>query len=237
MNESRPIIVTHLWWLPDGASVEEYDERYFKYHVPLVRCLPGIRRHVLLRIHDRIRNEYLFGAQPPWWRGEDYWFDSQTDLMEAYNSPEWHDIRNGYFASVAGLQIDVAEVEEEYLSPEAKGAGRLAAGCDPISVRGTWHTPAGKHPEALDQYYYNVHLTTVRRLPGALRHVVFKTIEWPTGTPKRSWRGAQVWHESMAEYEHVMNSSERRESIGDGFISMIAGLQLDEFVVEEEYIT
>lgn len=108
------IKLSGTWHVPDGTSTEANDAHYFGVHVPNVRRLPGLRRHVVLKAV-----EFPAGAHPSCWRGAEIWFQTREDFDAAMLSPEWTAIENdGFMPSVAGLVIDVFEVEKEW-TPES----------------------------------------------------------------------------------------------------------------------
>ena len=102
------------WHIPEGMPPEEIDKHYFGVHVPNVRALPKLRRHVVLKGVPGASGEYASA-----WRGAEIWFDNREDFDAAIASPEWATIAaDGFMPSVAGLHIDVFDVEEEW-SPAA----------------------------------------------------------------------------------------------------------------------
>jgi uncharacterized protein (TIGR02118 family) len=104
------IKLSGTWHVPDGTSVEDNDRHYFAVHVPNVRRLPKLRRHVVLKAI-----QFPEGTHTRCWRGAEIWFDNQEDFDAAMASPEWQAIvDDGFMPSVAGLIIDVFDVEEEF---------------------------------------------------------------------------------------------------------------------------
>jgi uncharacterized protein (TIGR02118 family) len=98
------------WHIPEGKSPEEIDRHYFDVHVPNVRALPKLRRHVVLKAVPGAD-----GSHAATWRGAEIWFDNREDFDAAIASPEWATIAaDGFMPSVAGLHIDVFDVEEEW---------------------------------------------------------------------------------------------------------------------------
>jgi uncharacterized protein (TIGR02118 family) len=101
------------WHIPDGMSPEEIDKHYFGVHVPNVRALPKLRRHVVLKGVPGAGGEYASA-----WRGAEIWVETREDFDAAIASQEWATIAaDGFMPSVAGLHIDVFDVEEEW-TPE-----------------------------------------------------------------------------------------------------------------------
>jgi uncharacterized protein (TIGR02118 family) len=98
------------WHIPANVSTEEIDRHYFDVHVPNVRALPKLRRHVVLKAVPTPE-----GGNVRTWRAAEIWFDNREDFDAAIASPEWQTIADdGFMPSVAGLEIDVFEVEEEF---------------------------------------------------------------------------------------------------------------------------
>ena len=98
------------WHIPEGMSPEEIDKHYFGVHVPNVRALPKLRRHVVLKGVPGAGGEYASAC-----RGAEIWFDNREDFDAAIASAEWAAIAaDGFMPSVAGLHIDVFDVAEEW---------------------------------------------------------------------------------------------------------------------------
>ena len=107
------IKLSGTWHVPDGVSTEEIDTHYFSVHVPNVRRLPKLTRHVVLKAV-----EFPPGTHTRCWRGAEIWFDSRADFDAAIDSPEWAAVEvDGFMPSVSGLMIDVFHVEHEW-TPE-----------------------------------------------------------------------------------------------------------------------
>lgn len=97
------------WNIPAGASVEAVDEHYLGVHVPNVRRIPGVRRHVVQRgLSD------ASGGHPAFYRAAEVWFDDAAALSAALQSPEWRDEEknDGFIQLVSGLQTVTYEIEE-----------------------------------------------------------------------------------------------------------------------------
>jgi uncharacterized protein (TIGR02118 family) len=225
------IKLSGTWHIPDGKSAEEIDGHYFAVHVPNVRRLPKLRRHVVLKAIDWPEESHA-----ACWRGADIFFDTDEDFDAAIASPEWAAIEaDGFMPSVAGLVIEVFDVEDEFILPGAPAPGQAPAGSSVTCLRGTWHIPNSQRPEEIDPHYFDVHVPNVRRLPRLARHVVLKTIEWPTGTHPRSWRGAETWATTREDFDAQIASGEWAAVEVDGFMPSVAGLHIDVFDVEEEW--
>jgi uncharacterized protein (TIGR02118 family) len=105
-----------------------------------------------------------------------------------------------------------------------------------IKLSGTWHVPDGVSPEEIDAHYFGVHVPNVRRLPKLTRHVVLKSIDFPTGTNPRCWRSAEIWFDSRADFDAAIDSPEWAAVEVDGFMPSVGGLIIDVFDVEDEYL-
>lgn len=104
------IKLSGTWHIPADADVDEVDEHYFGVHVPNVRRLPKLARHVVGKaIHDGQ------GGKPACYRTAEIWFETAEDFDAAMASPEWQTIADdGFMAMVGGLEIIVYDVEEEW---------------------------------------------------------------------------------------------------------------------------
>jgi uncharacterized protein (TIGR02118 family) len=226
------IKLSGTWHVPEGTTAQEVDAHYFAVHVPNVRRLPKLSRHVVLKAID-----WPEGTFASCWRGADIFFDNQDDFDAAIASPEWAAIEaDGFMASVAELVIEVFEVEDEFFGADAPAPGQAAAGSSVTCLRGTWHIPNGKTPEQIDPHYFGVHVPNVRSLPALSRHVVLKTIEWPEGAHPRSWRGAETCATTRDDFDTQIASSEWAAVEVDGFMPSVAGLHIDVFDVEQEWV-
>jgi uncharacterized protein (TIGR02118 family) len=226
------IKLSGTWHIPDGQSAEENDAHYFAVHVPNVRRLPKLRRHVVLKTID-----WPEGTHAACYRGADIFFDNREDFDAAIASPEWAAIEaDGFMPSVAGLQIEVFDVEDEFILPDAPAPGRAPEGSTVTCLRGTWHIPNGMQPTEIDPHYFDVHVPNVRSLPSLARHVVLKTIEWPAGSHPRSWRGAETWATTHEDFDTQIASDEWAKVEVDGFMPSVAGLHIDVFDVEQEWV-
>lgn len=218
------------WHIPDGTSTADNDAHYFAVHVPNVRRLPKLARHVVLKSVP-----FPEGVHPRAWRSAEIWFDSKADFDAAMESPEWQAIvDDGFMPSVAGLIIDVFDVQEEWtpggpprMTPEGGG---------PVKLVGTWHVPDGTSTEENDRHYFGVHVPNVRRLPKLARHLVLKSVPFPEGSHPRCWRSAEIWFDSQADFDAAMLSPEWQAIADDGFMPSVAWLMIDVYSVEREWV-
>ncbi len=104
-----------------------------------------------------------------------------------------------------------------------------------IKLVGTWHIPDGKSPEEIDKHYFAVHVPNVRKLPKLRRHVVLKSTDTPEGGEHRTWRAAETWFDNREDFDAAIASPEQQAILDDGFMDMVAGLEIDVFEVEEEF--
>jgi uncharacterized protein (TIGR02118 family) len=224
------IKLSGTWHVPDGKTSQDIDPHYFAVHVPNVRRLPRLRRHVVLKAID-----WPAGTLAAVWRGAEIWFEDRDDFDAAIASPEWAAIEaDGFMASVAGLKIDVFDVEDEMIVDGAPAPG--TAGPGQVMLQGTWHIPNNTTVEAIDPHYFGVHVPNVRSLPALSRHLVLRAIPWPAGTNPRCWRGAETWASSRADFDTQIASAEWARVEVDGFMPSVAGLHIDVFDVEEEWV-
>ena len=105
-----------------------------------------------------------------------------------------------------------------------------------IKLSGTWHIPDGTSAEENDAHYFGVHVPNVRRLPKLRRHVVLKAIDWPESTFASCWRGAETWATTCEDFDTQIASPEWAAVEVDGFMPSVAGLHIDVFDVDEEWV-
>lgn len=229
------IKLSSTWHIPDSELPDVIDRYYFDVHVPNVRRLPNLRRHVVMKAvpvgAGMMRGFLESGEYPRIWRGEDIWFDNREEFEAATDSSEWKSIAvDGLFSMVAGAQSDLFEVAEEYRISEESIECKVAQ-IEYIVDRGTWHVPDQEEPDDIDRHYFDIHVGNVRRLPSIRRHVVMKSASWPAGRNPRCWRGADCWKDSSKVDE------DQKFEIDDGYIPLLAGLEFDRFRVQEEWIS
>ena len=68
------IKLSGTWHVPDGTPTEANDQHYFDVHVPNVRRLPKLLRHVVLKA-----TPFPDDTHTRCWRGAEIWFDSQAE--------------------------------------------------------------------------------------------------------------------------------------------------------------
>jgi len=93
------------WRIPAGADQQEIDRYYLEVHVPNVRRMPKLKRHVFGRA---IESEA--GSEPGDLRFAECWFATEADLVAAMREVESDD----FMKSVVDLSRIVFEVEGEW---------------------------------------------------------------------------------------------------------------------------
>ena len=98
------------WHIGAGNDVEAIDRHYYNVHVPNVRRLPKLKRHVIGKaISDGE------GGHPAAYRTAEIWFENRQDFDAAMESPEWQTIlEDGFMPSVYGLEVIVYDIEAEW---------------------------------------------------------------------------------------------------------------------------
>lgn len=106
----RITALSGIWQVPAGKLPEEVDPVYLDVHVPGVRALPKLRCHTVMRAFD-----WPAGQAARAHRSAEVRFDSPEDFDEVFASPAYDAIReDGFNASVAGPDVDIYAVEEEW---------------------------------------------------------------------------------------------------------------------------
>jgi uncharacterized protein (TIGR02118 family) len=102
-------VATGEWHIPNGRASADVDRNYFAVHVPMVRGLPGVHRHLVLK-----GTETPDGVPARFWRGAETWCESQEAFQTAVASPERLDDRFAH--TVAGLvEPSFFRAEEEWV--------------------------------------------------------------------------------------------------------------------------
>ncbi|MEU6643587.1 hypothetical protein ABZ863_13695 [Saccharomonospora sp. NPDC046836] len=216
------------WNIPGAATPTEPDAEFSGVHVPLVRTLPGIRRHTVLTF---LRD--TAGGHPAWWRGEELYFDDVAELDAAAATGTWTQLWQGRFTSlVAGLRRHVFDIVEEF---EPAGRGAPAPGSTPTALSGIWQVPARLTPADVEDVYLNVHVPGVRRLPRLRRHTVMRAVDWPAGVHAQAWRSAEIRFDSAEDFEATFGSEDYAPIRRDGFTASVAGPDVDIYRIDEEW--
>jgi hypothetical protein len=228
------IVVIRTWEIPHGDNPFAFDRRYLDACVPLVRRVPGLCRHVVLRGMATPGTTASPAGRADRCRGEDLWFRDLQDLRAALLSPEWETAEaTGFLASVARTRSDLAEVVEEHVSSDGWAPGELPAGAN-ILLRSRWDTPAREDAASIDEYYGAVHVPNVRRIPRLHRHVIMRASDSPLVPTAGWWRGADCWYDSQKDFAADQEAHERTRN--DGFAALTTGIQYAYFGVAEEWL-
>jgi uncharacterized protein (TIGR02118 family) len=215
------------WNIPAGASPAEVEAEFRDVHVPLVRSLPGLRRHTLLAFLQDAA-----GSHPAWWAGEELFFDDRAALDTAAGTEGWTRAFAGRFTSlVAGPRILVFDVVEEFEpaglpAPPTTGTTALS---------GIWQVPARWTPAEVDPVYLDVHVPGVRALPRLRRHTVMQAIDWPEGVHSPAWRSAEIRFDSREDFDTTFASEHYAPIRRDGFTASVAGPDVDIYRIDEEW--
>lgn len=109
-EEPHVTALSGIWQVPAGKLPEEVDPIYLDVHVPGVRALPRLRCHTVVRALD-----WPSGQAARAHRSAEVRFDSPEDFDEVFASPAYDAIRNdGFNASVAGPDVDIYAIEDEW---------------------------------------------------------------------------------------------------------------------------
>lgn len=109
-DDARVTALSGIWQVPAGKLPEEVDPVYLEVHVPGVRALPKLRRHTVMRALDWPARQAARAH-----RSAEVRFDSPEEFDEVFAMPAYDAIRNdGFNASVAGPDVDIYEVEDEW---------------------------------------------------------------------------------------------------------------------------
>jgi len=229
------IVVIRSWGVAHDDDPSGVDRRYLEAYVPLLRRVPRLRRHVVLRgvaapgtIADTADDV------DPTRRGDDLWFDDFDDLEAALTSAEWKAAEETeFFLSVVGPRLELAEILDEHLTSDSCAPGALPGGAS-IVLRSNWDIPTREDAASIDEYYAAVHVPNVRRIPGLHRHVVMRATESPSIPTAGWWRGADCWYDSRKDFEADREAHERTRN--DGFAALTTGIAFEYSIVAEEWI-
>jgi len=99
-----------IWQVPAQQLPAEVDSVYLDVHVPGVRQLPGLQCHTVMKAIDWPAGEHARA-----WRSAEIRFDSLEAFDATFDTPPYEGIRrDGFNASVAGPDVDIYYVEEEW---------------------------------------------------------------------------------------------------------------------------
>ena len=100
-----PVKWVVLWRLPEGTDEAEWEDWYWRQHVPLARALPGMTRYVASRVAETAYGEGYY-------RMAEQWFPSREALDAAVASPEGQAVAADAGPYVRDLVLMVAEEQE-----------------------------------------------------------------------------------------------------------------------------
>jgi uncharacterized protein (TIGR02118 family) len=100
-----------------------------------------------------------------------------------------------------------------------------------VKLVGTWRIPAGADQQEIDQYYLEVHVPNVRRMPRLQRHVFGRTLVSDPGRDPVELRFAECWFATEDDLTAALNAVEP-----DGFTELVGNLSRTIFNVEEEWL-
>jgi uncharacterized protein (TIGR02118 family) len=111
-SDGDPVVTALIgaWQVPAHQTPAEVDPVYLDVHVPNVRNLPRLRSHTVMRAFD-----WPVGEHARYWRSAEIRFASREDFTAVFAAPEYDAIRHdGFNRSVAGPDVDIFTVEEEW---------------------------------------------------------------------------------------------------------------------------
>lgn len=210
---------------PNGSL----ERGYLADAVSIVSRLPGLRRRVLLRAVVGPD-----GEQPNCWRADDFWFCSWQDVRNAMRGDTWKCLAAPPFGDGSvDISIKLFAVEEDYRSQVAPAPEYTPVGSF-VFPRATWRVRDSVSEQAADDYYREIHIPNVRTLPGLHRHPVLRSVTGPVGSAKGSWRAAENWWASRAEFDAMRMTHQWRDVQTDGYLSLVAEIAFDHYIVEHE---
>jgi hypothetical protein len=99
-----------IWQAPAALVPAEIDAVYHDVHVPGVRALPRLRRHTKM-----VAIDWPAGRHSTAHRSAEIRFATLADFDAVFDTPQYDRIRrDGFNASVAGPEVDIYLVEDEW---------------------------------------------------------------------------------------------------------------------------
>ena len=80
--------LTANWLMPDESQREAFEQHYWSVHVPIAEKGPGLKKMVLTLITHGVE-----GAQPPFYRVAELYWDDEGAFARCEASPEWTALR------------------------------------------------------------------------------------------------------------------------------------------------
>ncbi len=105
-----------------------------------------------------------------------------------------------------------------------------------ISLRATWHLPAGGSVADAEVLQLEQHVPAVRSLPGLELHELLTALRNNDGTHPSWWRGELLWFADDAAFETAVASPVWATLWSGPFRDVIAGLWLEAYDVVEAFI-
>jgi uncharacterized protein (TIGR02118 family) len=103
------IALVGTWRIPAGDEAARFTDRYHNDHVPVVRSLPGLRRHVVGRADG--------GPGYERWTAQ-LWFAHLAALRGAESSAEWRAVSaTGVMSQAHDLEMTIYELDDWYPAP------------------------------------------------------------------------------------------------------------------------
>ena len=113
-SSETTVALSGIWQVPAGKLPAAVDPVYLEVHVPGVRALPRLRCHTVMRALY-----WPAGRVSRVWRSAEIRFDSLADFDAVFDTEQYDGIRHdGFNASVAGPDVDIYAVEDEWRAPD-----------------------------------------------------------------------------------------------------------------------
>lgn len=214
------------WNVPARVDADLVDGIVGDGHAELVRNLPGVRRHVVLRFVSDAH-----GGNPSWYRGEELWVESAVAARRL-----WVDYRSSaLWPLVSGPRADLWDVVDE-LDTTGEPVTRPDPGGAVTALTGMWEVPPGVSPAIVDDAYWTHHVPGVRKLPGLVRHTVLQALRFPRDRHPRFWGGAEVRFASCMAFERAYAGADWGAVRQDPFDAAVVGPDVDIATIEEEWV-
>jgi hypothetical protein len=104
-----------------------------------------------------------------------------------------------------------------------------------LKVRATWNVPAGASPAEVDTEYREVHVPSVRTLPGLLRHTELTFLRDAAGSHPAWYRGEELFFADPSALDTAAATETWAQAFAGRFASLVAGPRILVFDVVEEF--
>jgi uncharacterized protein (TIGR02118 family) len=106
---AMPYKIVATWSAPKPEDEKAFEQHYWDVHVPRAAAVPNLERILLTKTDGRFE-----GAEPPYYRVAEMFFDSPSALDESSNSKEWAAMRDdaGQMIERFGVTLQVGLGEE-----------------------------------------------------------------------------------------------------------------------------